>query len=383
MVEPTRNTAGAPAWLSSRRLTAGLLVLALALRLVYAHGLPLNVDEGQHLNVASQLSLHPDRFHLPLGSHATSHPILSVVLIALARWVGGGSIFFIRVVFVLVSAAGLVGFFLLVRALFGAGAANVALLVVATFTALFLAGPKFGYASPCPRKALAGRIQYYRYFEEGDPEAQEELRGRLDRTVERDPDCIAAWVFKGRLARTPSERQEAFRAAQARDPANPLLGWTLAKDAEERGDWAEARRLLQEALDAGHDFAALRVELARAEYRLGNLARDEAHIDRAVAINPDYARALEGLARLLAACPDAEVRDPAGAVAAAERLCELSGGREAAHLVTLADAYAASGRTEDALDAAEKALAIAEAAGHTGLAGRIRRQIMHYAGVAP
>lgn len=104
-----------------------LLLVAASLRLVYAHGLPMNFDEVDHWNLALTVSLRPGAFHFPLGSPRTNHPLLCVYLIALGQWLGHGSVFFVRVVFVALSLGGLVGVCVLTKRLFGAKPALVAL----------------------------------------------------------------------------------------------------------------------------------------------------------------------------------------------------------------------------------------------------------------
>jgi tetratricopeptide (TPR) repeat protein len=59
--------------------------------------------------------------------------------------------------------------------------------------------------------------------------------------------------------------------------------------------------------------------------------------------DPDDASALNGLAWVLASCPDASLRDGKMAVETATRACELSKWTEASFLDTLAAAYAETG----------------------------------------
>jgi len=108
-----------------------VLVIAATLRLIYADGLPLNLDESTHKELAAACSLRPATFNLPLGSRQTNHPLLTVYVIALGMWAGDGSVFFVRLVFVLFSLFGLVGLFYLTRMLFGFRAGLLALAIAA------------------------------------------------------------------------------------------------------------------------------------------------------------------------------------------------------------------------------------------------------------
>jgi tetratricopeptide (TPR) repeat protein len=77
---------------------------------------------------------------------------------------------------------------------------------------------------------------------------------------------------------------------------------------------------------------------------------------RVLAINPDVPAALVDLAWILATSDRAALRAPEEAVRLAERVAELTERRNATVLDTLAMAYFAAGRKEDAIAAANAAL---------------------------
>ena len=60
----------------------------------------------------------------------------------------------------------------------------------------------------------------------------------------------------------------------------------------------------------------------------------------ALRLNPNHAKSLDRLARVLAAAPDAALRDGAEAMRLATRAAELTGGRQPAVLDALAMAFA-------------------------------------------
>jgi hypothetical protein len=76
----------------------------------------------------------------------------------------------------------------------------------------------------------------------------------------------------------------------------------------------------------------------------------------------------------MAACSEASARNGPEAVKLAERAVQLTGGREAIYLDTLAAAYAEAGRFDKALETARRGLEIATHQGHSqlgeGLASR-------------
>ncbi|HWB02478.1 MAG TPA: ASPIC/UnbV domain-containing protein [Verrucomicrobiales bacterium] len=95
--------------------------------------------------------------------------------------------------------------------------------------------------------------------------------------------------------------------------------------------------------------------------------------ETALAAAPDDLTALNNIAWQRAAHPDEKIRDGAAAVKYAERAAELSKHAEPSILDTLAAAYAQAGRFDDAVATAEKALALARAAGNSALTEGIRK----------
>jgi len=120
-----------------------IILIALLLRLTYGYNRPVNEDETEHLECARTISLHPDTFHLPLGNQVTNHTILSVYITAVADTIGGHSVYFIRISFILLSIFGLVGLFKLSALLFGYRAANFALILAALDHHLISSAPVF------------------------------------------------------------------------------------------------------------------------------------------------------------------------------------------------------------------------------------------------
>ena len=100
-------------------------------------------------------------------------------------------------------------------------------------------------------------------------------------------------------------------------------------------------------------------------------------------LKPDYPEAQNGLAWQLATLGPAEGGDPVRAVALAQRACELTSNSDATCLDTLAVAYAAAGRFNDAIATAQKAIELARSAGQSQLVGEIQaRQQIYRSGRA-
>ena len=93
----------------------------------------------------------------------------------------------------------------------------------------------------------------------------------------------------------------------------------------------------------------------------------------AVRLDPRDRDALAEVAWILATSVNADLRDAEEAVRLAEQAAELSGGDQAVTLDTLAAAYAAAGRFDEAVATARRALELGgESAGASAIAERLR-----------
>jgi tetratricopeptide (TPR) repeat protein len=95
-----------------------------------------------------------------------------------------------------------------------------------------------------------------------------------------------------------------------------------------------------------------------------------------LAAHPDNAEAEKNLAWELATSPDDQLRDGPRAVELAEDARQRTKGHDPLILMTLATAYAETGRFPDAIRAAEEAAQLASAAGNSPLAEGIRGYIV-------
>lgn len=158
-------------------------------------------------------------------------------------------------------------------------------------------------------------------------------------------------------------------------------------------DFALARKRLAEALAGGihtqikqyekeleqhPDSAELLGKLAGLLLMVRRTSEAMTHLERAVQLNPNDAETHNNLAWLLATQEPAPDADPARAVALAQRACKLTDNKSPGCLDTLGVAYAAAGRFPEAIATAQKAIALASAAGQALLTKQIEARLALY-----
>jgi len=140
-----------------------------------------------------------------------------------------------------------------------------------------------------------------------------------------------------------------------------------------------------EAVEHYRRAAALRPDNVEARANFGQLllSRGEeraaaAEFRAVLAVREDYPQALAGLAWIEATAKDQSLHDSGEAVRLAERAAGLTARRDLQTLDTLAAAYAAAGRFDDAARTAREAADVAEASGRVELAARFRERAARY-----
>ena len=183
---------------------------------------------------------------------------------------------------------------------------------------------------------------------------------------------------------TPHRNLGKIMVAQGKpDEAIAELSRALAiqpKDADTRtilGVTLLGKNRTDEAVTQFQEAARLQTTNALANYNLALIhqerkqTREAAERFRlALKAQPDWPESLNNLAWILAANPDAAVRNGAEAVKLAEWACQLTDYKEPLLVGTLAAAYAEAGRFPEAVSAAGKARALALAAGQKEIAQR-------------
>jgi tetratricopeptide (TPR) repeat protein len=239
--------------------------------------------------------------------------------------------------------------------------------------------------------------------------------GNYNEALRLKPDYVKAINNLGSALKEQGKIDEAIKqwesALQLRpDYANPHynLGVAMA----ERGKYDDAIRHLNEALRIQPDWAEAHYDLGGTYARQGKLDPAVEQFTEALRLKPDYLTArvslansllalgqvwpaigqyykilefepnnidaLNNLGWFLATTEGTNISNSAEAVKFAQRACELTKYEQAELLDTLAAAYAAAGKFNEAIETAERAVKSAEAAGKKELAVEIQKRLEFY-----
>ncbi len=226
----------------------------------------------------------------------------------------------------------------------------------------------------------------HRCLSEWLTESGEHIKATIhyQRAAELQPDIPQAWFnFALNLVQTgrSPEAVDAFRKAVGLQP-DYLRAWTelattltrTGQDAEALDAWQNVLRISPETGSAYLVSAQLMARLGHAEKHVVDLLR------RGHEQVPDDMPINNMLSWVLATTPDGSLQDGVEAVRMAERALQLAG--DDPHVLdTLAAAYAAAGRFEDAVNAVDRALNLAQARSLSQLESALRdRRDLYIAG---
>jgi tetratricopeptide (TPR) repeat protein len=171
---------------------------------------------------------------------------------------------------------------------------------------------------------------------------------------------------------------EHFAAAARIWPDNVTAQCDLALALVAQGRLDEAAAACENGLKYKPQSSQLHELLASTLSRQGNLKEAIEEYKMTLQLAPDQLMDLNNLAWLLATAPEAGGRDGAEAVRQAEQACQLTHYQRPLFVGTLAAAYAAAGRFEEAVTMAQKAIALATAAKNEGLVRKNRELLGLY-----
>jgi hypothetical protein len=142
--------------------------------------------------------------------------------------------------------------------------------------------------------------------------------------------------------------------------------------------WRDSETLFTRALSVTRDNHVAHAYLGRALLAEGRAREAIEHYSEAVRLRPEFLTAANNLAWLLATAEAESLRNPYAALRLAQRSARLTRHLDPPVLDTLAAAYAASGRFEEAVAAAERGVALAREAGDRELADQIAQRLALY-----
>ena len=222
--------------------------------------------------------------------------------------------------------------------------------------------------------ALLGRVR----LEQGRAaEAGDEFETAL--SIEPDQPGWLGGLASAQLAagQTPQAIASLERAL-ALEPGSALMRAHLGRALASQGRLGEAIVQLDEALRLEPGNAEVAGLRARLLDRAGRTPEAIAAYREALRLGAQAPDLRNNLAWLLATSSAGDPGAAAEAVGLAEQAVAELGDGHAVALDTLAAAYAAAGRREDAARTAERALALAEAGRDTALAAQIRERLSNY-----
>ena len=242
-----------------------------------------------------------------------------------------------------------------------------------------------------------------------------EAARHLSEAVRINPDLADAHVDLGVVLRRQGKHEDAaehFRRALRIDPDHAKAHNNLGSEFVRRGNVAKAREHFERALRIDPDYAEAHNNLGLLFLGQGQLKESAQYFKRALDINPRYAEAhmnlgvvfakegavrtantqyrealkhnpnllsaFNSLAWNLATSSEEDVRNGDEAVRWAERAARLTQFNDVGILKTLAAAYAESGRFDDAVSTAERAVELSQSQQRAQMAEDLESHLKRY-----
>ncbi len=218
----------------------------------------------------------------------------------------------------------------------------------------------------------------YIFLQEGKPDESASCFSELLKQEPDLPNAIFGLAMALSMQGKYDEAIKYFKKVMELDPEFPniraKMGTALLM--AKRPD--EAVACLNEALKDSDDKMEVYVNLAIAYSQLGDFKQSIQNRNKAAALQSNNPEVLNNLAWLLATAGDISKQDADKAVIFAERACKLTGNKNLGFLDTLAAAYAAAGKFDEARATAEKAIKDAKTAGREELVREIEGRLQLY-----
>jgi protein O-mannosyl-transferase len=195
------------------------------------------------------------------------------------------------------------------------------------------------------------------------------------------PDNATAHLVLGAGLHTQGQYERAlaeYRAAAALDPSGPKVHYNMGLVLQVQKKWQEAADQYEMEIRRNPDCYYAHFYLAEVLQHLGRTKEAVLHSREALRIDPASVEGLNNLAWVLSSSNDPEIRNGVEAVRLAERACQLTKYQAPILIGTLAAAYAEAGRFKEAIETAQQARALAEAAKQPEVAEKNRQLLELY-----
>jgi tetratricopeptide (TPR) repeat protein len=203
----------------------------------------------------------------------------------------------------------------------------------------------------------------------------------LDRAIDLNPNMPSAYRIRGSIHGMMKNPDLAISDLGRAIELNPKDAGAYADRGSayaNKGDFNPALDDLRKSLRLNPNDHRVQMNLAKTLSHLRRSKEAIPHYRQALRVNPNHAKVQNDLAFILATHPEDNVRNGAEAIQLAQKACELTKYKIFNTLETLAAAYAATGRFEDAIETAEKARSLAESGMKPADATRIQVQLNLY-----
>ncbi|UCE59689.1 MAG: tetratricopeptide repeat protein [Phycisphaerales bacterium] len=214
--------------------------------------------------------------------------------------------------------------------------------------------PRFALNVAHSHYNLGNALAAQRKFTEATKHYRETLRNK--------PDYVDARVNLGNMLLKQGNLDEAvrqYRQAVKDTPKSSNAHYNLGTALFRQGKLEEASAHFRQAVEINPGLARAHYMLGLAQAGLGLFSEALQQFREAARIKPDWPAPLAKAAWIMAVNPDASIHDETEAIRMAERAADMTGRRNGPILDTLAAAYAAAGRFDQAVATEQAAIDLA------------------------
>ena len=177
--------------------------------------------------------------------------------------------------------------------------------------------------------------------------------------IEHSPDMALPYIERSSVLMEMQQYTEAasdLEKAITLDPKSPEAYNNRGVLLRLQSKYEEAIKDYSKAIELFGKYSAAYANRGFALRQLGRYEEAVADFNKAISYDPMSHEVANDFAWLLATCPDSKYRDPVKAIELADMACKSTNREEGTYLDTLAAAYAAAERYDDAIKSGEEAL---------------------------